>query len=880
MSAYPTYQVDQPIASGSNTHHQHHHPNSVPYPQYLYPPPLPPPHNQNDQWRTYNSGVPVPNWMNWSVAPSTPSTSNVLQPSTTYENTNQNQIIPCGYHDLNANANKQNVPNEYPLSSTISNSNRTVSAYVEEPGYLDHHRHQKDHQKADTHWAGPATKIDLGTGNRFQELLETKMSLMAGGSPITTPSNSHMSTPPSIPPSYRYDHTAEYPLPQIPTYPNHTPITNYSTSTSPLPYPTNPSTSYDVPQSHGHGQNLTPTGYPGSMISSRGPETLSAPIMSSHSGESSRSNDSAWIPPNKQYHISPSQSLTIAPPPLLSNGDISTAVYTPIHTPTAQQQNRIDPLDVEKQLSDWSQTQIQPDLVAPLPASIQSWRRQANSPLLLGEGQTYRYPSDPPPTQDQSQLPNNVIEANMSRMLSSTRSSFSSSVPPPPPPPPSISHTQSTQTNHRLNHHMPPWESQGFSDKRPHEAIPPPLPWAVDYSSTIPISKPQQQEILPPLLKIRVQNTVASSPISSHGQSQAQSQWTSNQPEEVSVNLKSKKDVGKKFSLSTSINKADLLKKDKIKKSKTAKPTIENEKIDNRDHEASDTSKQPEKKKRKIKGKKEESGRKNELAESASAKSSVVDKSAESSTQNTKAQKQAQDKTNIACNHCRAKKLKCNGEKPNCYHCHRRGETTCSYEAVLRRRGPGKNNKEKEKETEKGKTSRSKNSISTSNSMERGSSENVSASVSRRGNSPRGGSSGSDDDEDEEDQGEQTQREGDIAVHEPQSESNVRIVESFGLGGGGEHGRINGRRLDETELHQMNYILKQQQNADDKVNVGGGSLGMGFGNNLGLGLASKVNMGTGLRGSPTTITPVTNSSSILTGLGGSGSRFELSTARE
>jgi hypothetical protein len=36
---------------------------------------------------------------------------------------------------------------------------------------------------------------------------------------------------------------------------------------------------------------------------------------------------------------------------------------------------------------------------------------------------------------------------------------------------------------------------------------------------------------------------------------------------------------------------------------------------------------------------------------------------------------------------------RCDGVKPKCRNCDRRGEEICEYDAVLRRRGPGKNNK-------------------------------------------------------------------------------------------------------------------------------------------------------------------------------------------
>ena len=57
-------------------------------------------------------------------------------------------------------------------------------------------------------------------------------------------------------------------------------------------------------------------------------------------------------------------------------------------------------------------------------------------------------------------------------------------------------------------------------------------------------------------------------------------------------------------------------------------------------------------------------------------------------------------KPTIACYNCRSKKLKCDGARPKCHHCTRRGEASCAYDVVLRRRGPGKKTKDKEKEKE------------------------------------------------------------------------------------------------------------------------------------------------------------------------------------
>ncbi|KAL7425289.1 hypothetical protein Q5752_000977 [Cryptotrichosporon argae] len=51
----------------------------------------------------------------------------------------------------------------------------------------------------------------------------------------------------------------------------------------------------------------------------------------------------------------------------------------------------------------------------------------------------------------------------------------------------------------------------------------------------------------------------------------------------------------------------------------------------------------------------------------------------------------------IACYTCRQRKLKCDGERPRCAHCKRRPQDICEYDAVLRRRGPGRNNKPRDK---------------------------------------------------------------------------------------------------------------------------------------------------------------------------------------
>jgi hypothetical protein len=40
---------------------------------------------------------------------------------------------------------------------------------------------------------------------------------------------------------------------------------------------------------------------------------------------------------------------------------------------------------------------------------------------------------------------------------------------------------------------------------------------------------------------------------------------------------------------------------------------------------------------------------------------------------------------------------RCDGARPKCFHCSRRKEDCCSYDVVLRRRGPGRKNKTKQK---------------------------------------------------------------------------------------------------------------------------------------------------------------------------------------
>ncbi|KAI5451725.1 hypothetical protein NCC49_001374 [Naganishia albida] len=47
----------------------------------------------------------------------------------------------------------------------------------------------------------------------------------------------------------------------------------------------------------------------------------------------------------------------------------------------------------------------------------------------------------------------------------------------------------------------------------------------------------------------------------------------------------------------------------------------------------------------------------------------------------------------LACHFCRGRKLKCDGTRPTCSHCDKRG-LTCSYDAQIRRRGPGKRKRE------------------------------------------------------------------------------------------------------------------------------------------------------------------------------------------
>jgi hypothetical protein len=41
--------------------------------------------------------------------------------------------------------------------------------------------------------------------------------------------------------------------------------------------------------------------------------------------------------------------------------------------------------------------------------------------------------------------------------------------------------------------------------------------------------------------------------------------------------------------------------------------------------------------------------------------------------------------------------FRCDGARPKCYHCSRRNEDCCSYDVVLRRRGPGRKNKAKQR---------------------------------------------------------------------------------------------------------------------------------------------------------------------------------------
>ncbi|KAG8907705.1 hypothetical protein FRB99_002501 [Tulasnella sp. 403] len=50
-------------------------------------------------------------------------------------------------------------------------------------------------------------------------------------------------------------------------------------------------------------------------------------------------------------------------------------------------------------------------------------------------------------------------------------------------------------------------------------------------------------------------------------------------------------------------------------------------------------------------------------------------------------------KVEMACHFCRGRKLKCNGEQPQCSHCAKRRQP-CTWDEMIRRRGPGVKNKE------------------------------------------------------------------------------------------------------------------------------------------------------------------------------------------
>ncbi|WWC85627.1 uncharacterized protein L201_000492 [Kwoniella dendrophila CBS 6074] len=802
-------------------------------------------------------------WMNWSTIPPPPplplNSSHTSAPTidSSYNSTyNPPSSISYGYFATNDSG-----LNDY------SNMNENGSMQKDQKEYVDVDTTIHHDKLFDTAFAAPA--INLGTGDRFSQLLEAKMSMMNGSPPAIA-----SGTVDTQPRSYEYRLGGHPSQIQNSHQTNPYPPISTSMSTS-LPSMNSQSISDGPASAHRVTEISLPSGAQKSSVITTQTTTQVAPTMPNNLGESSRlinHSPPQWMPNPATYNI---------PPPPPPQGDLSSiptssssspsimmnSLYNPpIPSPApasslpqqqysvynqpstngsfrqstycAQQKTSLDPLAVEKHLSDWSQTQIQPDLVAPLPASIQQYQRHRSPTMVIGDGEKYGLHSNIT-DYNHNQIPHSHPSAHSASAPNSSNNTYMS---------PSLPHLQahpSTSAPASARSSKSPTSLPNTIPRGPHQSQKAP---AMPSWSTSTQSTRQEKEDLPPLLKIRMKDAAKAS-----ADKHQSSEWVSKQPGlikkktgEATLGRPKTLEKGKKFSYSTSFSKADLPEKPNKGKGKGKKR--ENNSQDKEDeveelNESTVTAK-PEKKKRKVQVE--------EIKEQTSTIDIGQPRSTEMDTSSSQAEKPQIDKTIIACNNCRAKKLKCNGEKPKCFHCHRRGEDVCVYEAILRRRGPGKHNKEKVTKPMKSSSGKKRKGGSSKG--------DIANQEVESGSSPASSSNNSEDES-------QTQSTSDKSRDGTQKE---KYIESFGLGGGGSEGRIKSRRLNEDEIKNMDYILgssstdaiDHQQSYDRNSN--GGNLGMGFGNNLKIKISNNINM------------PQNQTSSSL----GSGSRFELSTLRD
>ncbi|WWD22254.1 hypothetical protein CI109_106745 [Kwoniella shandongensis] len=698
------------------------------------------------------------------------------------------------------------------------------------------------------------TVVSLGTGSRFDQLLEAKMNMMnQSQTRIESMSNQLPAT------AYNYM-TA---VPQPPLAAEHLP-----------PYqPTGYPPSHMVPVVNGYSSVSQSPSLPvqqptQSILPNEPPRHQLPPAMSS-----------SWPPMPAQY---PPQPMAFQSP---SNGYQSVPYSQPrpppLTTPSPHQlpppaptSTYMDPAAVERRLQDWSQTHIQPDLVAPMPIEISSIldkQRSASgsergSSLGYGASQTSQqghadYPSfslqtgmnfsamqngfastssmNHTPTQPSTPMAHQLSRSFTNPSLSceapttrnergfatqlekqTTKSSPHSSGLRPPQDPISLTRTSSNAASSSSS------PSVSFSAP-PHRSIsltmPSELPWSNPGTSTTrPPPNPlphTQSEPLPPVLKIRVVNS--SEPVKRESSEVGQSAPVASTTEKPGLPSSEQADGAesrpdsKKFSLTAAVAATTSTKKGRGKgKAKKAKLGDDREStVANGKENTATMPTLP-----------AASKSQSSTSKSKKRKSEAVGETKE------ERDRRLLDKTTIACNMCRAKKLKCNGDRPRCYHCARRGEEACTYDPVLRRRGKGKNNKNHGKGKE-GSEDRDR----------------------EEGSSPSGDSESDEPPDDRPQQMKQQKKTNEALPLGPNEiGSGEKIVSGSGSGliSRGEH-VVEG-------VGDMSYLLKKEGVSSGGGGGGGGGRGVGIG--MGFGGVSSLGIGMGI------------------GMG-SGSRFELSTER-
>ncbi|WVF66275.1 hypothetical protein IAT40_001015 [Kwoniella sp. CBS 6097] len=789
----------------------------------------------------------------------------------------------------------------------------------------------------DTAFAAPG--INLGTGDRFSQLLEAKMNMLSGNSNDSGSQTAIVddSQPSSSSSAFDYRTYSSYTMPtsSSTTGPQMSVTTSYapppplpSTSVSSAPfqmsavfappmtdflgradlYNSGPPPPPDPIQAQAQAQAMSIGSIRyAEMVAFSGRATTTASTTTNveapgfpPQASGPTSNQAEWMPTPLQFSVAP------PPPPQIQEASSAGhqpnvqaprlhQISSPSHhlphpgqhmSPAAtagsalEQPRSYEPSMVDRRLHDPSATHIQPDLVAPLPSEVSYYKSRRAYPYAQNETpyaqeyghasaahlpdysvglpsrSTFPQPSKAnlaydntrpllpfrsashyasQPLSSPSTDPNQPVSADLTRRSnpspivsnlapSSAAAAYSSAPLTTSQPSSSRISPPSSSLIQPKSAQLPPLPSWQHAQSKNQ---PPVLPWdststPASHSNASSKSKKQQPEIeiLPPLLKIRVGGKETATATSAKGDNPSASGSRPSTPA--------------KFSVSTSVRTSVL--KDK-KKSKDKSKEIQTE------GETKQSSARPDKKKRKTAV--EPPAANGQLLASTTATKEAEKSSAAmsaSTSASSSSKKSLPEKTVIACNNCRAKKLKCNGERPKCYHCTRRGEDACTYEAILRRRGPGKNNKEKKSKDEITKSHSTDDHDGTADSSLGGLNGGGSPSAS-------GSGSGSSSEVEEPEPGEE-----DHSPHRSQSrqsqgeqfsasaDKNQRPSGRPNIGmGGGDRGD-DSHRLKEEDIKGMEYILGNNKSGDRH----GTGLGMGFG---GLSM-------------------------------GSGSRFELSTARD